>query len=103
MRLAALLSLSMLVLAGCKSQPQTQTAAQLQAQYNAAYPTYAKNCLSEDYAGAAGMMTGAKLTPEQFAAHEAARKAQEARCKPEGDRLAQLQRQIFAAQSAAQQ
>jgi hypothetical protein len=103
MRLAALLSLSVLAFAGCKTQPLKPTADQLQAQYNAQYPAYAKDCLSEDYGGAAGMMTGKKLDPQEFAAHEAARKAKEARCKPEADRLAQLQRQIFAAQQAAQQ
>jgi hypothetical protein len=103
MRLAVLLSISLLALAGCKTQPQTPTAEQLQAQYNALYAPYAKDCLSEDYAGSEGMMTGKKLDPQEFAAHEAARKAKEARCKPQADQLAQLQRQIFAAQKAAQQ
>jgi hypothetical protein len=43
-------------------------------------------------------MTGEKLTAEQTAAIEAEQKAREARCKPESDRLAQIQREILAAQ-----
>jgi hypothetical protein len=44
------------------------------------------------------MLTGKKLTSEQFADLEAKRKAQEARCKPQADHLAEIQRQILAVQ-----
>ncbi len=44
------------------------------------------------------LMTGEKLTAEQTADIEAEQKAREARCKPESERLAQIQREILAAQ-----
>ena len=44
------------------------------------------------------MLTGEKLTAEQMAALEAKKKEREARCKPEADHLAEIQRQILAAQ-----
>ena len=71
---------------------------QLQDQYNAEYPAYAKACLDEDTSGAARLLTGEKLTAEQMAALEAKKKERDARCKPEADRLAQIQREILAAQ-----
>ena len=49
-------------------------------------------------AGASRMLTGEKLTTKQIATLEAKRKERDARCKPEADRLAQLQREILAAQ-----
>ena len=49
-------------------------------------------------AAAKRLMTGEKLTTEQIAALEAKKKEREARCKPESDRLAQIQREILAAQ-----
>ena len=70
----------------------------LQDQYNAEYPAYAKACLDPETAGAARLLTGEKLTKEQIAALEAKKKERDARCKPEADRLAQLQREILAAQ-----
>ena len=96
MRLIALLLLCTLILAGCESK--AKRVQQLQAQYNAEYPAYAKACLEEDSAAAKRLMTGEKLTAEQTAAIEAEQKAREARCKPESDRLAQIQREILAAQ-----
>jgi hypothetical protein len=48
--------------------------------------------------GASRMLTGEKLTPEQIAALEAKKKERDERCKPEADRLAQLQKEILAAQ-----
>ena len=39
-----------------------------------------------------------KLTNEEIAALEAKKKARDERCKPEADRLAEIQREIFAAQ-----
>jgi hypothetical protein len=60
-------------------------------------PAYAKDCLDET-SGSARMLTGEKLTAEQTAALEAKRKERDARCKPEADRLAQIQREILAAQ-----
>jgi hypothetical protein len=67
-------------------------------QYNAEYPAYARTCLEEDTLGAARLLTGQTLTTEQIAALEARKKERDARCKPEAERLAQLQRQILAAQ-----
>ncbi len=98
MRIVALslLFLSILTLAGCQSK--AEKIKKLQDQYNAEYPAYAKACLEEDSAAAKRLMTGEKLTAEQTAAIEAEQKAREARCKPESDRLAQIQREILAAQ-----
>jgi hypothetical protein len=96
MRFTALLLLSTLALTGCQSK--AHRAQKLQDEYNAAYPAYAKACLEEDNSGAARLLTGEKLTPEQAAALEAKKKARDARCKPEADRLSQLQREILAAQ-----
>jgi len=98
MRIVALtlLLLWTLTLAGCQSK--AAKVKQLQDQYNAEYPAYAKACLEEDSAAAKRLMTGEKLTAEQTAAIEAEQKAREARCKPESDRLAQIQREILAAQ-----
>ena len=98
MRIVALtlLLLWTLTLAGCQSK--AAKVKQLQDQYNAEYPAYAKACLEEDRAAVKRLMTGEKLTAEQTAAVEAEQKAREARCKPEADRLAQIQREILAAQ-----
>ena len=98
MRIVALslLLLLTLTLAGCQSK--AERVKQLQDQYNAEYPAYAKACLDEDTSGAARLLTGEKLTAEQSAALEARRKERDARCKPEADRLAQIQREILAAQ-----
>jgi ABC-type transport system involved in cytochrome bd biosynthesis fused ATPase/permease subunit len=96
MRLATLFLLSTLALAGCESKAHKLQ--QLQAQYNAAYAAYTNACPDEDISGAARMLTGEKLTAEQMAALDAKKKAQEARCKPQADRLAAIQREILAAQ-----
>jgi len=98
MRIVALslLFLSILTLVGCQSK--AEKIKKLQDQYNAEYPAYAQACLEEDSAAAKRLMTGEKLTAEQTAAIEAEQKAREARCKPESDRLAQIQREILAAQ-----
>jgi hypothetical protein len=88
--------MSTLALAGCQSK--AHKVAQLQQQYNAAYPAYAQACLYEDSHGAARMLTGEKLTPAQIAELDARKKAQEVRCKPQADHLAEIQRQILAAQ-----
>ena len=66
-------------------------------QYNAEYPAYAKDCLDETF-GSARMLTGEKLTAEQMATLDAKKKERDAWCKPEADRLAQIQREILAAQ-----
>jgi hypothetical protein len=71
---------------------------QLQDQYNAEYPAYAKYCLDPETAGSSDLLTGKKLTQEEIAALEAKKKEREARCKPQADRLAQLQKEILAAQ-----
>jgi predicted Zn-dependent peptidase len=96
MRYAVLLLVSTLALAGCQSK--TARVQQLREQYNAAYAAYSKDCPGDDSSGAARMLTGEKLTAEQMAALEAKKKAQEARCKPQADHLAEIQRQILAAQ-----
>ena len=85
-----------LTLAGCQSK--AAKVKQLQDQYNAEYPAYAKECLDPETAGAARMLTGEKLTAEQIATLDAKKKERDARCKPQADRLAQLQREILAAQ-----
>jgi len=98
MRIVALslLVLWTLTLAGCQSK--AAKVKQLQDQYNAEYPAYAKDCLDPETAGSADLLTGKKLTQEEIAALEAKKKEREARCKPQADRLAQLQREIIAAQ-----
>ncbi len=98
MRIVALtlLLLWTLTLAGCQSK--AAKVKQLQDQYTAEYPAYAKDCLDPETAGAARMLTGEKLTAEQMATLEAKKKERDARCKPQADRLAQLQREILAAQ-----
>ena len=88
MRTIDLFLLSTLALAGCQSK--AAMVKQLQSQYNAEYPAYAKACLDEDTSGAARMMTSEKLTAEQMATLEANKKERDARCKPEADRLAEF-------------
>ena len=85
-----------LTLAGCQSK--AAKVKQLQDQYNAEYPAYAKDCLDPETAGSSDLLTGKKLTQEEIAALEAKKKDREARCKPQADRLAQLQKEILAAQ-----
>ena len=98
MRIVALslLVLWTLNLAGC--QTKAAKVKQLQDQYNAEYPAYAKDCLDPETAGSSDLLTGKKLTQEEIAALEAKKKEREARCKPQADRLAQLQKEILAAQ-----
>ncbi len=98
MRIVALslLVLWTLTLAGCQSK--AAKVKQLQDQYNAEYPAYAKDCLDPETAGSADLLTGKKLTQEEIAALEAKKKEREARCKPQADRLAQVQKEIIAAQ-----
>jgi hypothetical protein len=98
MRIVALslLVLWTLNLAGCQSK--AAKVKQLQDQYNAEYPAYAKECVDPETAGAARMLTGEKLTKEQMASLEAKKKERDARCKPQADRLAELQKEILAAQ-----
>jgi len=85
-----------LAFTGCQSK--SAKAKQLQDQYNAEYPAYAKECIDPVTAGSSELLTGEKLTPEQIAALEAKKKERDARCKPEADRLAQIQNEIIAAQ-----
>ncbi len=98
MRIVALslLTLWSLTLAGCQSK--AAKVKELQDQYNAEYPAYAKECLEEDNSGATRLLTGQNLTKEQMAELETKNKEHEARCKPKADRLAQLQKEILAAQ-----
>jgi hypothetical protein len=92
----SLLILWTFALAGCESK--AAKVKQLQDQYNAEYPAYAKECVDPETAGAARMLTGEKLTAEQMATLEAKKRERDARCKPEADRLAQIQKEILAAQ-----
>jgi uncharacterized protein YceK len=92
----SLLVLWTLTVAGCQSK--ATKVKQLQDQYNAEYPAYAKNCIDPETAGSADLLTGKKLTQEEIAALEAKKKERDARCKPQADRLAQLQKEILAAQ-----
>jgi hypothetical protein len=85
-----------LTLADCQSQ--SAKVKQLQDQYNAECPAHAKECIDPVTAGSSEPLKGEKLTPDQIAALEAKRKEREARCKPEADRLAQIQKEIIAAQ-----
>ena len=92
----SLLLLWTLTIAGCESK--TAKVKKLQDQYNAEYPAYAKECLEEDNSGATRLLTGQTLTKEQMADLEAKKKEREARCKPKADHLAEIQREIIAAQ-----
>jgi hypothetical protein len=85
-----------LTLAGCQSK--AAKVKQLQDQYNAEYPAYAKDCIDPVTAGSSALLTGEKLTLEQIAALEAKKKERDALCKPVADRLAQIQKEIIAAQ-----
>ena len=85
-----------LALAGCQSK--AEKVRKLLDQYNAEYPAYAKDCLDPETAGSSDLLTGKKLTQEEIAALEAKKKERDARCKPQADRLAQLQKEILAAQ-----
>ena len=85
-----------LAFTGCQSKSTKVN--QLQDQYNAEYPAYAKECIDPVTAGSSELLTGEKLTPAQVAALEAKKKERDARCKPEADRLAQIQKEIIAAQ-----
>ena len=96
MRLTVLLLLCTLALAGCESK--AKKVQRLQDQYNAEYVPYAQDCLNKETEGSAIMLTGKKLTSDEIAALEAKKKGREARCKPQADHLADLQRQIIAAQ-----
>ena len=92
----SLLVLWALTLADCQSK--SAKVKQLQDQYNAEYPAYAKQCIDPVTAGSSELLKGEKLTPDQIAALEAKKKEGDARCKPEADRLAQIQKEIIAAQ-----
>ena len=96
MRLTVLLLLCTLALAGCESK--ANRVQRLQDQYNAEYVPYAQDCVNKETEGSAIMLTGKKLTSDEIAALEAKKKEREARCKPQADHLADLQRQIIAAQ-----
>ena len=96
MRLTALLLLCTLALAGCESK--AKKIQRLQDQYNAEYVPYAQDCLNKETEGSAIMLTGKKLTSDEIAALEVKKKEREMRCKPQADHLADLQRQIIAAQ-----
>jgi hypothetical protein len=85
-----------LTITGCESK--TAKVKKLQDQYNAEYPAYAKECLDPETAGSGDLLTGKKLTQEEITALEAKKKEREARCKPQADHLAELQKQILAAQ-----
>ena len=85
-----------LTLVACQSK--SAKLKQLQEQYNAEYPAYAKECVDPVTAGSSEPPAGEKLTSEQIAALEATKEERDARCRPEADRLAQIQKGIIAAQ-----
>lgn len=91
-----LLVLWTLTITGCESK--TAKVKKLQDQYNAEYPAYAKECLDPETAASGDLLTGKKLTQEEITALEAKKKERETRCKPQADHLAELQKQILAAQ-----
>jgi type IV pilus biogenesis protein CpaD/CtpE len=91
-----LLLMSTLALAGCQSK--ASKAKHLQDQYNANHPPYTKESLDPETTGAARILTGENLTAEQMATLETKKKERDARSKPEADRLAQIQKEILAAQ-----
>jgi hypothetical protein len=92
----SLLVLWTLTLAGYQSK--SAKVKPLQDQYNAESPAYAKECIDPATAGSSELPTGEKLTSEQMAALEATKEERDARCRPEADRLAQIQKGIIAAQ-----
>jgi hypothetical protein len=92
----SLMLLWTLTITGCESK--SAKVKKLQDQYNAEYAPYAKECLEEDNSGATRLLTGQTLTKEQMVDLEAKKKEREARCKPQADHLAELQKQILAAQ-----
>ena len=85
-----------LTFAGCQSK--AAKVKQLQDQYNAEYPAYARDCIDPETAGAARMLTGEKLTTEQLRILEAMKKERDARCEAWAGRLAEIQKEIIAAQ-----
>jgi uncharacterized protein YceK len=96
MRLISVLLLVTLALAGCESK--AKKVQELQKQYDSEFPAYSKDCLEEDTSGATRLLTGKELTKEEIAALDAKKKARDERCKPEADHLADIQRQLLAAQ-----
>ena len=96
MRVRVFVFLPHRAIAGCESK--AHKVAELQAEYNATYAAFTKDCQEDDSSGAARMLTGEKLTAAQMADLEAKKKVQNARCKPQSDHLADIQRQILAAQ-----
>lgn len=96
MRSTALFLVCALFLTGCETKGRKVQ--RLQEQYNSEYATYSKACLDDETAGSSRMLTGKKLSDEEIAALEAKKKERDARCKPQADHLADLQRQIISAQ-----
>ena len=96
MRLISVLLLVTLALAGCESKAKKMQ--ELQKQYDSEFPAYSKDCLEEDTSGATRLLTGEKLTKEEMATLADRKKARDERCKPQADHLADIQRQILAAQ-----
>ena len=68
----SLLVLWALTLADCQSK--SAKVKQLQDQYNAEYPAYAKQCIDPVTAGSSELLKGEKLTPDRIAAREAKKK-----------------------------
>ena len=98
MRFVALSLLLLWTLSITSCESKTAKAKKLQDQYNAEYPAYAKECLDPETAASGDLLTGKKLTQEEITALEAKKKEREAKCKPQADHLADLQKQILAAQ-----
>jgi len=90
MRIVALLLLVLwtLTVAGCQSK--AAKVSQLQDQYNAEYPAYAKDCIDPETAESADLLTGKKLTSRRDRSPKAEERNETHGARPQADRLAQL-------------
>ncbi len=97
MRIIALsfLLLSALALAGCESKADKVKRCRMSTTPNIRHMR--KHVSTKTPPEPHRLLTGERLTAEQTAALEAKRKDREVRCKPEADRLAEIQREILAA------
>ena len=88
-----------LTLAGCQSK--AAKVKQLQDQYNAEYPAYAKDCIDPVTAGSSALLTGEKLTLEQIAASKPRRKNGTRGVSLKGTALHRFRRKLLPHSSSA--
>ncbi len=98
MRIVALSLLFLSTSHPCRLPEQSGKSEEVAGPIQRRIPGLCQGLPGPETSGAARMLTGEKLTKEQIAALEAKKKERDARCKPEADRLAQLQKEILAAQ-----